>query len=251
MLTLALCLFLVISFSEGLHIGNYYPEKGRFKQQLLSRGEEPQELLQTEIQDTVPEIIKETVISPDTTVRSVLIFGDSMTHNLGMSIAKYGSKNNYKVTSVSWESSSILAWANSDKISQYIAMSKPDFIFISLGSNEVGLKNFEARIPQIKKIIDKIGDIPYIWVGPPLWKKDDGLYPLIEKNIGDGRFFSTGNLELERGPDHVHPTRKGADTWADTLMRWQLKGFHPLLAEKPDSTSSTKGSKFIYLHPDE
>ena len=174
-----------------------------------------------------------------------------MTHHLGMSLAKYGSKNNYKVKSVTWESSSILGWANSDKLDKYIEEYKPDFVIISLGSNELELKHFDARARYVKKILEKIGDRPYLWVGPPLWKKDKGLYSMIERNIEKRNLFRLDSINLERGPDHVHPTRKGADTWADTLMRWQLHGLHPIPAEHPDTTTSIKGHRFIYLHPDD
>lgn len=251
LITITLVIFIGLSFAEDIKIGNHTLSKAYFPETLLAKDEEKEILPDTiEIPDTV-SVRQETVIEPDTTVHNVLVFGDSMTHHLAMSIAKYGSKNNYKVTGVTWESSSIPGWRYSSKIKEYMEMVKPDFVIISLGSNEMELKHFERRIPDIQFIADEMGNIPYIWVGPPLWKEDRGVYSMLEKALPKGKVFKIENLDIERGPDHVHPTKKGADVWADTLMRWIKKSDHPILTEKPDSSSTTKGHKFIYLHPDD
>ena len=248
LITVALVIFIGFSFSNDLSIGSYTLTKARFPEVLLEKMEEiviPEE----PPADNIPLPV-ETILEPDTTVHSLLIFGDSMTHLLSMSIARYGTMNNYKVTGVTWESSSIHAWNNSDKIQKYIEEAKPDFIIVSLGSNEMELKYFDRRIPDIEAIIKKIGDIPYVWVGPPLWKEDRGVYPMLGKGVPKEKLFRITDIGLiEKGPDHVHPTRKGADQWADTLMRWIRKSDHPILTVPPDSGISTKGHRFIYLHP--
>ncbi|MCH5240703.1 MAG: SGNH/GDSL hydrolase family protein [Muribaculaceae bacterium] len=248
LLIVALAIFIGISMSEDIKIGSHTLSKGYFPETLFAREEE-------EEPDTVPENPVDTItvveVQPDTTVHSLLIFGDSMTHNLSMSVAKYGSKNNYKVTGVTWESSSIPGWLHSGKIKEYIKMSNPDFIIISLGSNEMELKYFDRRVPDIKKIVEELDSIPFVWVGPPLWKEDRGVYSMLEAGLPNGRLFRTENIEIPRGPDHVHPTRKGADIWADTLMRWIANSYHPILTTPPDSTSTLKGHKIIYLHPDD
>lgn len=249
LITVALVIFIGISFYDDLNIGGYTVTKARFPETLLAKEEEPEEP-KIEIQDTLPLPV-ETRVEPDTTVHNVLIFGDSMTHHLALSLAKYGTKNNYKVTGVTWESSSIPGWAGSGKLKQYLEMSKPDYVFISLGSNETGLKNFEQRIPYVEKLVAQLDSIPYVWVGPPLWKEDKGIYTMLEKVLPNGRLFKTEGIDLERGPDHIHPTKRGADVWADTLMRWLGNSSHPILNEKPDSGTTTKGHKIIYLHPED
>ena len=257
LITVTLVIFIGVSFSKDMKIGNYTLSKAYFPEILLAKSESSlgsessiEEELQVEALDTVA-IPVETLVEPDTTVHNVLVFGDSMTHHLAMSISKYGTKNHYKVTGVTWESSSIPGWKNSDKIQKYLEMVKPDFVFISLGSNEMGIKHFERRIPDIEAIATEMGDIPYVWVGPPLWTEDKGLYPVLEKALPKGKVFKIENLAIERGPDHVHPTKRGADVWADTLMRWIKKSDHPILTDIPDSGTTTKGHKFIYLHPND
>lgn len=250
LLTVALVIFIGVSFSDDVRLGSHTLSKAYFPETLLANSKPDQDEIRIEVADTIP-IPAEALIEPDTTIHNVLVFGDSMTHHLAMSIAKYGAKNHYKVTGVTWESSSIPGWKNSDKIKKYLEMVKPDFIFISLGSNEMGLKNFERRVPDIQEIVAQLGDIPYVWVGPPLWTEDKGFYPVLEKTLPKGKVFKIENLEIERGPDHVHPTKRGAEVWADTLMKWIKKSDHPILTEMPDSGTTTKGHKFIYLHPND
>ena len=250
LITVALVIFIGISFSDDINLGPHVLSKAYFPETLLAEEEGTEEADTITEVDTIP-LEEENILEPDTSVHNVLVFGDSMTHHLAMSISKYGTKNNYKVTGVTWESSSIPAWANSGKIKEYMERSHPDFVIISLGSNEMELKHFDQRIPYVEKIIEQLGDLPYVWVGPPLWKEDKGLYPMLTKAVPKEMFFSTGHMEMERGPDHVHPTKNGADVWADSLMVWISKSSHPILTEKPDSGTTIKGHKFIYLHPND
>lgn len=263
MLTLALAIFVGVSFMKEMSVGSYTLTKAGFRDALMKIPEPDDSQNQDSIlleaveflmvsPDYITRLARDTV-APDTTVHNVLVFGDSMTHHLAMSIAKYGTKNNYKVTGVTWESSSIPAWSSSGKINEYIRESHPDFIIVSLGSNEMELKYFDKRIPDVKNILEQIDTIPYVWVGPPLWKEDKGVYTMLEKTLPKGVLFKLDGTKtkIPRGPDNVHPTRKGADLWADTIMRWISRSAHPILAEHPDSGTSTKGHKFVYLHADD
>ena len=248
LIVLTLALFVWVSFSDDMNIGNYTIKKGKF----------PETLLTQEKPDVIPDILPDTLIvpivnkivnGPDSTIRNVLVFGDSMTHYLAMSIAKYGSRNNYTVTSVTWVSSSITKWSKTDKLKKYMEMVEPDFVIISLGANDVNLKNFNSKIPEIQGIISQLDSVPYIWVGPPLWKKDKGLYDILEKTLAKGQVFHLDeNFKIQRAADHIHPTHKGADAWADTLMRWIKTSNLPLLAELPDTVKRPLEHNFIYLH---
>lgn len=253
LIVVTLAIFVGLSFSNDLNIGDYTIKKGKFPETLLAHEEAPIIPDTVVIPDSILAPIMEKVVNgPDSTIRNVLIFGDSMTHYLAMSIAKYGSKNNYQVTSVTWVSSSIMKWSKTDKINKYMEMVKPDFVIISLGANDVSLRDFDKKIPEINKIIEQLGSVPFIWVGPPMWKKDKGLYAMLEKSIGEGKVFHIEeDFKIPRARDHIHPTQKGAQIWADSLMRWIKLSNLPLLAEMPDTVDTKQGHQFIYLHQNE
>lgn len=248
LIAVTLIIFVGISFSNDLNVGSYTIKKGKFPETLLASNDISPNPPELEL-DSLPEILEEKIIhGPDTTIHNVLIFGDSMTHYLAMSIAKYGTRNNYKVTSVTWVSSSIKAWSQTDKIRKYMDMVKPDFVIITLGANDLNIKNYDTKIPEINRIVQQLDNIPYIWVGPPLWKHDKGLYAMLEKTIPQGHVFHIDeDFELPRARDHIHPTHKGAQLWADTLMRWMKISDLPLMAEFPDSIDTHQDHKFIYL----
>ena len=252
MVTLAI--FVCISFSEDMNLGSHTLKKGKFPETLLAQEKEEEPLADTiVVSDSVAAFPEEKIVhGPDSTIRKVLMFGDSMTHYLAMSIGKYGTRNNYSVTSVTWVSSSIQKWSKTDKIKKYLDMVQPDFIMISLGANDINLRNFEAKAPEIRKIISQIDDVPYIWIGPPLWKKDQGLYAMLARTVGEEKLFEIGlDFKMPRARDHIHPTKKGADLWADTLMRWVRTTDKPLLAEVPDTIETAQHHQFIYLQPNQ
>lgn len=173
------------------------------------------------------------VAEPDTTVHSVLIFGDSMTILVANRLAAYGEKNGYEVASVTWDGSSSISWSSCDTLENYIARYKPDFIFVTLGSNELFLKNFDKRKPYVEKLVEKIGSIPFVWIGPPNWKEDVGFNAMMERTLPRGTYFDSNGLDLPRGKDHIHPTPNGGVTWTDSIMRWMARTPHPIPAEPP------------------
>ena len=248
-IALGLALFVGISFTDDLNISSYNLKRGKFQETLLASGADEEEMPKFVADTLLAPLMDKIENGPDSTIHNVLVFGDSMTHYLAMSIAKYGSKNNYKVTSVTWVSSSILKWSKTDKIKKYMEEVNPDFVIISLGANDMNLRNFDSKAPEIQKIVEQLNNVPYIWVGPPLWKKDKGLYRMLEKTLAKGQVFHIDqDFKIQRAADKIHPTHKGADVWADTLMRWIKTSNLPLLAEMPDSVKTTQDHNFIYLH---
>ena len=177
---------------------------------------------------------------PLSEIESILIFGDSMTILVANRLAQYGKKNGYRVNSVTWDASSTVSWANCDTLDNFIKRYHPDLIMITLGSNELFLKNFEKRRPDVERLLKKIGNIPYLWISPPNWKEDQGYNAFMRGILAPGTFFNSNNLDLPRKKDHIHPTSKGGEIWTDSIMKWIPKSAHPIKAEVPDSGTSSK-----------
>ena len=64
------------------------------------------------------------------------------------------------------------------------------------------------------------GTRPLLWIGPPNWREDTGINAMLARVLGPRRFFSSATLELERGPDGIHPNKAGGAKWAETFVRW-------------------------------
>lgn len=229
----------MVSFIEPDIYGINSLKKSSFKEILLADYQNDPKI------ELPEEIVIETsnIQTTDTTVKSLLLFGDSMTILIGNRMAYYGAKNGYEVTSVTWYSSSTQIWGRNDSVSFFIDKYKPDFIMITLGSNELFIKNFEKREVYINHILEQIGEIPYVWIGPPNWKKDSGINDFLEKKLPAGAFFRTEGMELARGSDKIHPTQKAADQWTDSIMRWIEHSRHPILNVFPDSITKPAHTK--------
>ncbi len=187
---------------------------------------------------------------PDTTKQKILLFGDSMIEGLSPALCNYAKANGHDHYSVVWYSSSVQRWGDSETLDYFIRQEKPSYIIVCLGSNELFVKDLPRRDKYIKKILKKIADIPYIWIGPPNWKPDTGINRVIEENVGKKRFFNSSQLELQRGSDHAHPTKKAALHWFDLVAEWMQSPqcAHPIKMIKPEK--KVKHTKFTLLQPE-
>lgn len=249
LLAVALAIIITIAFLDDSSFGEITLKQGSFKEVILAPEEEPEMLTKSDsvaANNLISGASEAAVAEPDTTVKTVLVFGDSMTILVANRLAAYGEKNGYRVCSVTWDSSSSVGWSGCDTLDNFIGRYKPDFIFVTLGSNELFLKNFDSRRPYVEKLVGKMGDIPFVWIGPPNWQEDKGFNDMMESTLPKGTFFRTDRMELPRGADHVHPTQKGGIIWTDSIMRWMAKSRHPIPAEVPDSGVTTRSHKSHY-----
>lgn len=250
LLAVALAVVCAISFFDSLKIGDWEVQKGSFADVILAeegaRGGEEYAAYADDYEEA-PEEERVVVAQTDTTVKSVLIFGDSMTVLVANRLAAYGEKNGYKVTSVTWDGSNSISWSGCDTLENFIARCRPDFIMVTLGSNELFLKNFELRRPYVEKLVAKIGDIPFVWIGPPNWKEDTGFNAMMKRALPRGTYFDSNGLDLPRGKDHIHPTPSGGITWTDSIMSWMAFTPHPIPAERPDPGVRTRSHAAHYF----
>lgn len=245
LLTFTLALVVANSFTDtGFNLLGYRPKQAPFRE-LLTAESEPEETLDTAAAavDTVPEE------KGDTVPHNILYFGDSMTILPANRMADYARQNGHTLTSVTWISSTTFAWAETDTLDYYINKVKPDFIFVVLGSNELSYRDLSKPKANVEAIVKKIGDIPFIWIGPPNWKPDTGLNDMLEATLPKGSFFRTDTMSLPRGRDHIHPTPKGGVMWMDSVVRWMPKSWHPIKLEMPDSTIQHSTHTIYTLKP--
>ena len=183
----------------------------------------------------------------DTTKQRLLIFGDSMTQLLALRLSDYANKNGHTLTCVTWNGSGTRQWSVTDTLVRYMRSVNPTHVFICLGSNELysaDLKNIRRRA---EAIIQKIGNVPYTWVGPPNWAEDKGINTVFKQVAGKHHFFLSKGLELPRQKDGRHPTYQGGVIWTDHLVAWLKSGkaAHPFLLEKPEKRNAHYRQLFV------
>lgn len=232
LLAATLAIFLLFSFDDSEpSIGSWQPKKAPFRETLLAENADGAAEPVIELAEVEEEVCK-----TDSTPQSILLFGDSMTLNLAYRIAAYAKQNGHEFHAVNWDSSNTKIWSECDTLPKYIRKYHPTHIFIALGSNELYLPKPEKRLPNIRKIVEMCGDIPFTWIGPPSLKMDGGLNDVLAKNLPKGTFYRSSHLTLKRRKDHIHPTREASAVWIDSVMNWLPQSAHPFLAEIPSDT---------------
>ena len=184
----------------------------------------------------------------DTAAQRILFIGDSMLEGLAPRLAAYADKNGHTLYSVIWYSSTSEVWGRSDKLTSYIQRLKPTYIFVCLGANELFVSDIERkRACYVEKIIADIDTIPFVWIGPPNWRKDTGINALIASRTPQGAFFLSDGMSFERGHDGAHPTRESAAEWLDSVVRWMpANALHPIRLDIPEVPSARPRRSYVH-----
>ena len=203
-------------------------------------------------QDTAEVIAADTLIAEpvplplDTAGKRILFFGDSMIEGLSMRFADYARENGHQLYTVCWYGSTTTGWAHSlDTLQSFLRWSEADYVVVSLGGNELKVKDLDNRAENIRIIQRALGSRPTIWVAPPSWVKDPTITGVIRGVVGDKRYFDSTRLTYTRGSDKMHPTFGSASRWMDSIAVWMSspQTAHPIKMDFPKATEPRKWKK--------
>lgn len=225
LLLVAFMLFAGLSFFKDGIEESFGINTATFASDLLSTPDDELELADVVTTDSVSgKAIATVERAPlDTTKKNILFIGDSMLERLSPRIAAYAEENGHQMNTVIWYGSSTEVWATSGRAKECIQKYRPDYIIISLGGNELFVNDIIARRTKyVKQIVAEFADIPYVWIGPPNWKKDTGINKMIQSVVPKGNFYLsyTPDQHYERAKDGAHPTPASAAKWADRICKW-------------------------------
>jgi hypothetical protein len=152
----------------------------------------------------------------------VLHVGDSFAGALGVPLGKRLKAAGLRSVLQFKKASYIPTWAFGDELRINIKRYEPDLVLVSLGANEIELRAPMQRVYAIKRLVATLGPRPCVWISPPSWKPDAGLLAVIRENIAPCRYLDSDALVpyLPRGPDSIHPSRRGREMWADAVLDW-------------------------------
>lgn len=182
----------------------------------------------------------------DTCGKRILFFGDSMIEGLSMRFADYARENGHQLYTVCWYGSTTTGWANNlDTLQSFLRWSEADYVVVSLGGNELKVKDLDNRAENIRIIQRALGTRPTIWVAPPSWVKNPTITEVIRGVVGDKRYFDSTRLTYTRGSDKMHPTFGSASRWMDSIAVWMSspQTAHPIEMNFPQATQPRKWKK--------
>lgn len=194
----------------------------------------------------------DTVFAPDTCKKRFLFFGDSMVEGLSLRFSDYVNENGHQLYTVCWYGSSTTGWASAiDTLQSFIRWAEPDYVVVSLGGNELRVKDLDFRAENIRKIQNALGKIPTVWIAPPSWVKKPTITEVIRSVVGNKRYFDSTRLTYQRGSDNMHPTFNSSARWMDSIAVWMAspETAHPIVMNKPTKEYPRKWKR-RFIFPD-
>lgn len=249
--TTFLLLFVLSATDGGISLFGYRPKPTDMFDRLLGHRESPSASPSAPGNTTAVSLATDTVpteVKTDSLPKTILFFGDSMLEGLSPRLAAYCQASGHTLYTVIWYSSTSERWGSSDRLRGYIQRLHPDYIFICLGANELFVNNIiDKRTRYVKNILSDIGNIPYVWIGPPNWKQDTGVNRMIRDNVRPGTFFLSDGMHFDRKKDGAHPTAASARQWMDSVVRW-MPGHcaHPILMKYTAEPNARPRRIFIH-----
>lgn len=255
LLILAIPLLLVSVYSISGHrlvFNGWTVSKIHFWQKHLPCLRSPESPSDSISADTIVVVAVDTIaLEPvplplDTAGKRILFFGDSMIEGLSMRFADYARENGHQLYTVCWYGSTTTGWAhNLDTLQSFLRWSEADYVVVSLGGNELKVKDLDNRAENIRIIQRALGSRPTIWVAPPSWVKNPTITGVIRGEVGDKRYFDSTRLTYTRGSDKMHPTFGSASRWMDSIAVWMSspQTAHPIKMDFPKATTPRKWKK--------
>ena len=166
-----------------------------------------------------------------------LLIGDSMNENLRTRLNDYCIANDYDMHCVIWYGATTKQYGTSDTIAYFIKKIEPTYVLLTIGSNELFVRDIiEKRTDYVKHIVKQLGRMPFVWVGPPNWKEDTGINELIVNNVGESRYFESKRLKFDRYKDGAHPTKTSAFMWMDSIAVFlNTSAKTPIVLDAPET----------------
>lgn len=127
-------------------------------------------------------------------------------------------------------SAGLHSFASSRRLSELIREKKPDVVLLTLGMNNLTALHPEQYEVDVRAIVLEVGARPCWWIGPlSIDRPENGLIALLARATAPCAWTSSYDLAIERQPDAIHPTQRGASRWADVI--WGVLG--PVAPREP------------------
>jgi lysophospholipase L1-like esterase len=152
----------------------------------------------------------------------ILHVGDSFAGSLGVPLGKRFKAAGMRTVLEFETASYVPTWASGKELPRYIDKYRPSLVIVTLGANEVEVTNPEQRAGAVKRLVGKLGGRPCVWVIPPLWKPDTGIFKVIRENAAPCRILESDEIvhDLTRQKDNIHPNDPAREIWADAVLAW-------------------------------
>lgn len=146
----------------------------------------------------------------------LLLVGDSLAVGLTAPLKQLATASGVKFAAQAKEGTTVAFWSGAD-------FPESDTVLVSLGTNDMKLLDPLAERPKLDVLLAKLGKLSkrVIWVlPPPMPFPDKGVLGMIDDAAKVAKIALVPSLDVDRGPDKIHPTGRGYAAWAGFI--WNL-----------------------------
>jgi len=164
----------------------------------------------------------------------VLHVGDSFAAALGIPLSRLLKEAGLRSVLEFHDASYVPTWAHGSTLPRLLARHNPDLVIITLGGNEFEIPEPQQRVPAIRRLVSALSGRTCVWIFPPRWKKDTGLFEVVREHAAPCRFLDSDTLvppDLPRKRDRIHPSTSGGEIWAAAVFEWLARTRDPMAAE--------------------
>jgi len=120
-------------------------------------------------------------------------------------------------------SAGLHTFATSKRLEALIREKSPDVVLLTLGMNNLTALHPDQYEVDVRAIVEQVGTRPCWWIGPlSIDRPENGLNAILARATAPCGWSSSYDLVIERQPDAIHPTQRGASRWADAI--WSSLG---------------------------
>jgi hypothetical protein len=145
---------------------------------------------------------------------------------LNRQLAEQGVKGTLRFETTSF----IPTWAWGDTLPRALARTTRTWSSSPLGMNELKIEDPAQRAKTIRRLVDRIGDRPCVWISPPpLASGTNDLAGVIRDNCAPCAFMNTDEVypDMPRLGDKIHPTMPARAEWARRVITWLAEHREP------------------------
>jgi lysophospholipase L1-like esterase len=122
----------------------------------------------------------------------------------------------------------IPTWASGPELTQFVVDENPDLVLISLGANELQVKDTQRLASRIEKLVAKFNGRACVWVAPPKPQREhNDLLDVIRAHCAPCVYLDTTQLypDMPLLKDRVHPTMPARVEWARRVADWLERAY--------------------------
>ena len=163
-----------------------------------------------------------------------LLIGDSMAEAVAKPLERRFSKTVHTYSFLFKRGTTVNYWINNSELYSFLEQRHPDYVLISLGTNDiVAKKTNEQIIADLRTLSATFSqkgiNTTIVIIAPPI-PNDNNLNEALQVAFG-GYVFPSKSRLLELKADQIHPTPASNERWSDEIFYY----FSPVINVPADA----------------